>query len=306
MERWIGDYSRRYCETTVDPTANGYGRYLCRLWSCWSYHWRMAAESAGNRTVDGRHVAERLVSGQGFSGKGDLGGDVLHDTVLAQALLLGERQAIAHFEDAYRAVLLKQMRRVSPAVADDPQTWPRFLDKLLVGCPDPPGKIARYQGRSGLRHWLGTVARCFAVDMLRELRSATPPTEEYRPTDALAPALDETAMSRECLELWQGILRKAVGSLRAEQRLLLCLVFEQGLPGKQVAQVLRIHPGTVSRQRQAAEDALREEVERISEERGRRESYQDCLRELLHGPERMSFAQLLIEALRETKGDVRA
>src|SRR5262245_45844195 len=91
----LGDWTDRYTGAlgVADPGCG------CRprLWACWSHHWRTAAERAG-RPVNGWEVATQIEAGRGYRRNGHLGGNVIHDVVLATAMLRKDDAAIRRFE----------------------------------------------------------------------------------------------------------------------------------------------------------------------------------------------------------------
>jgi RNA polymerase sigma factor (sigma-70 family) len=67
-------------------------------------------------------------------------------------------------------------------------------------------------------------------------------------------------MSIECRTLLTNLLQGALAELRPEDRLLLLLAFVEGLEGRQIAGVLGIDPGNVSRRKARALEALRQRL----------------------------------------------
>jgi RNA polymerase sigma factor (sigma-70 family) len=308
LHGWLAEYVRALglaVVTAAHPHAAG---YLRRLWACWGYHWKIAAAEASGG-IDGAEVAERLRGGLGWLGDGRLGGDVLRDVVLAEAMLRHDNAALDCFEREYRSYAIRIAGTVRPDLAACPDWWNELLDRL-AGVSEPPGKLERFLGRAGLQNWLGTVVRRFLWDRSRrdpaEGERAEPVEELPAPAGRGQPA--ETLISDECLELFQGLLHGAFGRMQPRERLLLFLHYAEGLSGKEVAAILRIHPGNVSRSKERALEQLRTEL--LPEEAalaGRAGTYEECLQHLLGGSARRSFAGVLTEALRQaTEAEVRA
>jgi RNA polymerase sigma factor (sigma-70 family) len=294
LGRWLDGYAGQLGLGQA-ARAEARGEYLRRLWECWAYHWRKAAGEHGN--ADGWEVAEQARAGQSPQGDGRLGGDVLRDVVLATAVLHGETEALLCFEREYREHCLRAAGRVRGRAVEE-EWWEDLLDRL-GGYSRPPGKLASFQGRCGLGPWLGTVGRRFALDRAASGKGPRAAQELPREVAASAAPAELLLVSAECLELLQGALRSALARLKAADRLLLHLSFAEGLEGKEVAAVLGIHPGNVSRRREAALGELRDRLSGGAEGPKDREREHDCLRHLLGGGGRLRFGEVLLEALRE-------
>lgn len=321
MTTWLAEYSLPLCAAAVTARHPDCGSYVQRLWGCWSHHWRSAAQAAPAGRIDGWEVAERIRSGRGYDGKGRLGGDPLRDVVLAEAVRRHEDKATRCFEAEYYDYAVRQAGRVAPAFAACPDWWNDWMD-LLAGYSRPPGKLASFAGKCGLQNWLGTVVKNF-------VRGLPPPAGGPAGLDAeagteLAPAdqdgsyarafppggptglgqsggPDQEVISEECLRLFRELIAEALAGLKAEDRLLLLLLFVQDLQGKEAARILRIDPGNVSRRKERALDGLRDILEqREAGSRERPQKYRDCLQHLLATrADRSSFGRLLFDALQE-------
>ncbi len=290
---WTADYSALVCDETVADGHPGHTNYLTRLWGCWSHHWEQAA---GNEPIEGSLVAQQIQSGQGYQRGKSLGGDPLRDVVLAVAMTDKENRAAQQFEADYFEYAKNLSGKVNPRFRDDADDWwNEFLD-YLAGYTKPPGKLHRYVGKCALRNWLGTVLWNF---LRRRPLPAGANMEEPIPTNP-EQTVEEIAQS-ECVELFGEIIEAALAELDPQERLLLALLYIDGLKGKEAAAILGVHPGQITRKREAALTRLRELTAQHATAMERSDSFQDCL-ELLPGSQ-ADFATALIEALKRQRGE---
>ena len=266
---------------------------LQRLWICWRHHWQQAVEMAADGRADGQEVAQRIRTGQGYRRGQQLGGDSLRDVVLAEAVLARDPAATACFEEEYKSFCIKQGRKVNPQVDQDPDDfWCGLLDRL-AGYSSPPGKLAQFVGRCGLRNWLGRTANNFACDYPPQLTSSGSEVE-----DVIGPTPpDESPETDECLKLLAQFVRQALDDLPSEDRLVLYLVHVDQLPGKEVAKVFGIAAGNVSRRKEKATDRLRVAMEGHATASERQCGYRDCLELLTQHRNWQRFGELLASEL---------
>jgi RNA polymerase sigma factor (sigma-70 family) len=296
LERWLDEYSGLLCSRSVTPAQAGHGQYLRRLWGCWAYHWHAAAKSQGGR-ADGWAVARQLRAGVGALGQGHLGGDPLRDVVLAEAVLQRDNAATRRFAQEYREFVCGLIAKAHATADDFSDWWSELIDRL-AGYSRPPGKLDRYAGRCGLRNWLGTVVRRFVYDRCRHRLAAEYATDPANLTAQGGTASpEEELITGECLRASLELVRAALEDLDAEDRLLLCMSFVDGLSGRDAARVLGIDPGTVSRRKAKALSALAEALD--GRPAGERHENADLVRHLLGGNGRRTFGGALLEALRQ-------
>jgi RNA polymerase sigma factor (sigma-70 family) len=294
LREWLREYSEPLCEQAVTTEHQAYPSYECRLWRCWSHHWRAAAEAAFEGRIDGREVAQRVRSGRGYSRGGRLGGNPLRDVVLAEAVVKRDNRATVRFQSDYygfsKGLAGKIDRRFQ---LDAEEWWGEFLDHL-AGYSRRPGKLERFFGKCALRNWLGTVLWRFL--RRRPLPSGAGADQLDRfPAD---PADEDRDPARgECLQLFSEIVGRALDELPKQDRLALCLLYLDGLKLKEVAQILGVHPGNAGRQRDRATQALCELTAKHAAKVQRQEAYQQCLGYLTGGAG--DFAEALREALEQ-------
>jgi RNA polymerase sigma factor (sigma-70 family) len=133
------------------------------------------------------------------------------------------------------------------------------------------GRIARFDGRSTLRTWLGAVMAHAALNAIKASRRHAPLlSEEHEPSrpwrdvmGASGPADDETrAILRE-------LVTEALDDLANESRLLLLLHYEQGLSLDQMRVVLGGSKSTMSRRLNQVRLQLRAAVDDLARARFR-------------------------------------
>jgi RNA polymerase sigma factor (sigma-70 family) len=262
------------------------------LWSCWSHHWRTAIDTAG-LPVDGWAVAAEIQSGRGRRGGGQLGGNVLRDLVLAHAMLQKDDAAIRRFEADYQDTITRQVSRVHHRARDDDGWWNDLLAELVgVSREGRPGRLARYHGRSGLVIWAVTVAvrllhdRSGTARRVGELEADPPGSGGSNAEPVLG------LLSADCKKLLVARVRTALEMLSREHRLMLRMAFADGSSGQQIARVIGIHPGNVTRRRQ---DAVRELQSRLAGTAS--DEVRDCLSVLLTSGQAQDLGEAMMEAL---------
>lgn len=267
---------------------------LERLWACWSHHWRTAIESGGG-PVDGWDVAAQIEAGRGFRRRGNLGGNVVRDVVLATAMLQKDNEAVRRFERDHKDAIVRQVTAVRRFVGEDPGWWNDLLADLVgVQRAGRDGRLKSYSGRSGLGAWTVTVAVRFLADRANprarmvEIDDATPD-----PITGQSGAI-RLAIATDCMELLTGRIRAALQTLRARERLALRLAVVDGLQGQQIAAVFRINPGNVSRLLQGARDAL---WEHMTADGTNAEAMRECFDALVEGGAEKNLADCLRTAL---------
>jgi RNA polymerase sigma factor (sigma-70 family) len=279
------------------PGQPGHDSTLRRLWQCWAYHWRDSLGEDGQGVQDGWAVAARVRAGLGAHGLGNLGGDPFRDVVLADAVLRKDNTATALFERDYRDFLTNFAARLRADFATTyPDWWSELMDRL-AGYTRTPGKLEKYSGRCGLRHWLSTVTRRFVYDCCRSFSTDKPFEPVGRVPDRVTPPPDYDLITLECLQQFQDRIQSALGRMTAEARLLLGLCYVDGLNDRQAARVLNIHPANVGRRKERALAALAEGLDVPASGEPPR---QDYLFHLLHESQRRTFGALLLEALGAT------
>ncbi len=263
--------------------------------------------ATGNK-ADGRRVAEQIRQGRGFKKNGQLGGDPMRDVVLAQAVQLKDERALAVFAQEYQPFIVAQARRFEPMGQDATPSWNDLLIEL-GGYLRPPGKLERFTGACALRHWLRTVAqRWFLTQRSKEKRTTSLDEMLMPPADTATAQQEISLITPECLQLFRNRVSATLLELSDRDRLLLLLRFVDGMQGKDIAGVVGVAPGNVSRALDKALLALREALESPARElKGGQQAFQDCLAHLLDPRERRSFGEMLMEALQEAKvaGDMK-
>jgi hypothetical protein len=286
LKTWLSEYCQRL---GIQPATNA--SLLRRLWICWRHHWRQAAELAPDATADGREVGQRIRAKEGFARGKQLGGDPLRDVVLAEAVVLRDPVAILQFESEYKDFCLAQSRAVNSHIDEDPDDWWYLLLDHLAGYSQPPGKLTKYLGRCGLKFWLARVARNFAHNNLL----VVPPILPESPPPGTSCKVDVD----ECLELLGGFIRDVLRTMPADDRLIICLLHIDELQGKEVARILGIDAGNVSRRKQKAMIRFREALEAQALAREKASGYGDCMELIFEHRNWQRFAELLWAELKK-------
>jgi RNA polymerase sigma-70 factor (ECF subfamily) len=187
----------------------------------------------------------------------------LDDLYLATACARGEEKAWEECASRHFAFIRDFARRYLPeAEARD------LGDEVIAGLWQR-GKIARFDGRSTLRTWLGAVTAHAALNVLKASRRRVPlesgefgsGRERGEPLPAAGPIDDEA----------RGILRDLVGEairrLPSEDKLLLLLRYEQGLTLDEMTAVVGGSKSTMNRRLTRTCTDLRAALEAQARER---------------------------------------
>ncbi len=288
----LEDCLRRYSEMVRERAVRGADMdrpiYLARLWQCLGYHWRDALGlSRGDEQTSASRVAERIAAGRGYRGGGQLGGDPLRDVVLAVAMVRKDQRAPRVFEEDYRAFACGLAAKMHKRLAADPDSWWNDLLDHLASYSGRPARLDRFCGRCALRNWLGTVVWNF----LRRWRLASGESPEMDAIPGPSPSPNES------LDHFAEIVRLAVATLSPRQRLMLALIYADGLKQNEAAALLGVHPGQVTRGLEKALPRLEQSIREIAATRLSKEACTGVFEDLRSNP-RM-FAARLREALEE-------
>jgi RNA polymerase sigma-70 factor (ECF subfamily) len=136
-------------------------------------------------------------------------------------------------------------------------------------------RLARYDGRSTLRTWLGAVLAHAAINAGKVERRTTSldaaSEDPGRRLDAArhlpgVPAIESRSFEDlEAERVFGDLVRRALGELEPDEKLLLLLYYEQGLTLEQMEPVLHLSKATLSRRLQAVRARLRALMETHAE-----------------------------------------
>jgi hypothetical protein len=220
----------------------------------------------------------------------------LFDVVLAQAFENGEAKAAEMFESEYKPFIEGVARRVGgqPAV----EAVRNFGADLLLPRPESPPPITTYKGRTSLRNWLGSVVTKHLISLNRSPASKVQSLAGDVADQNRSPSAGELT---ECLSLLRPVLSEAICAVSAEDRVLILMLVMDGVPQKELARSLNIHPGNVTRRRQSIANAIWQRVLALGTRLTESTRFQECLESVLSGdnPElRRSMGEIVAAALR--------
>lgn len=293
IDRWIAAYGAAACGRHLQTAEPLYASCANRLWNCWQYHWQQAAELGGG-LADGFEVAARLEQGLGFRGGGQLGGNPLEDVVLATAVAAGDPHAKERFCERFRERAIALAKKTHPFI-DDPDDWWCQFWVHLVGVGERPGKLAKYSGHCGLWNWLARV-------IINQSRQPLDPLPHHGPLRETIPAPESQGVEdRDCLKLLGDVVRTAINRLRPDEATLLYLFYVEGMSGMEVAAVLGVHPGTVSRRKAEAVGRLAEELAALDASSSQAMGYHDCLEILARARNLRELGDIFLRALTDSQ-----
>lgn len=183
----------------------------------------------------------------------------LDDLYLATACAAGDEAAWAECANTHFAFIRDFARKfLADAAARD------LADQVIADLWQR-GKIGRYEGRSTLRTWIGTVVANAAINASRSprtvgLRSNAPPEALAVPQRAAPARLEDAAAERDLAAL----VAQSVGALPPEDKLLVQLYYEQGLTLDEMEGPLRMSKATLSRRLKRVREQLRDSVDRLA------------------------------------------
>jgi RNA polymerase sigma-70 factor (ECF subfamily) len=126
-------------------------------------------------------------------------------------------------------------------------------------------KIARYQGRSTLRTWLGAVVAHAALNAGKASRRTESLEDGMRDGQPAAASAEPGTNQAEAL--LARLVAEAIDGLPAGEKLLLRLYYEQGLTLDQMAVALRASKAALSRRLARIRSGLRQGVESLARRR---------------------------------------
>src|SRR5438132_8004003 len=139
--------SARHCGRCIVPSDPHFPEYLQRLKLCIDFHWRRWGETARLTFAE---VVRRL--DQERADAKPPKDNILAEVVLAQGLQLGEDQCARTFESIYMPVVRAVGRHLGGERAAD--VVENFAAELVLPRQGRPPRIATFQGRTTLSHWL--------------------------------------------------------------------------------------------------------------------------------------------------------
>lgn len=276
---------------------------------------RLVARAGGGRAVDSAAVASRvratvekyLLRHRPAASDGEVGAFV--DSLHAEELLLvvacerGDESAWGELMEQYRSTVLSAARASSAGEAEAEElaesVWAELYGLRAREDGRPAGKLAYYSGCGSLGGWLRAVVGQLAVDRHRRT-SRLVQTEEASEFDRAAsevhegdgwrpvapPDPESSLTERNAARAVEEALARVLGTLDAEDRLLVKLYYFDGLRLKEAGAVLGVHEATASRRLTRLHAEIRRRVEAIlaGERRWTREEVARTLAEAARSP----------------------
>jgi RNA polymerase sigma-70 factor (ECF subfamily) len=166
----------------------------------------------------------------------------------------GDADAVRALVDRYDRRLLYFLLRFLPAE--------EALDALQDVWLTMVRRLASLRAAGAFRVWLYQIAHARAVSVLRRARREEAACERLRDELPLVSDNgDEPHLDRA------DLVHRALADLSPEHREVLLLRFLEDMPLDDIAQALRLSPGTVKSRLHYARAALRRHVERLSDDR---------------------------------------
>jgi RNA polymerase sigma-70 factor len=175
-----------------------------------------------------------------------------NDLTLAEACLARTGRACEDFEEKYQTLV----RRVLSARGATPLEAEDLVRNLLSDCVmGQPGSgralLPYYNGKCTLKSWLSTCATRRFIDLRRRgaKKGSLPGAREddtRDPFDAV-PAPECSQLEPDLIALLRRSLEHALAACPVETRLMLRLVYMEGLTQREIARMWQFHESRVSR-----------------------------------------------------------
>lgn len=189
----------------------------------------------------------------------------MDDRALVQRCLAGDRGAWDEFVSRYSPLLraavaktLLRLRRTTPADEIDD-----LVQSIIVHLLDEKSRrLETYRGQARLSGWLYSVAVRFTLNHLRRTRRLL-----VGPLDESQLAVDPEE-PEDPLPWREALLKEALESLSARDRLILRMRFFDGLSYRSMSKVLKVPVNTLSPALARARNRLRDAVQKIRTKQG--------------------------------------
>lgn len=267
-----------------------------RLQACCEYHWERVQPS-----TDFEGLIDRLMHGQ--LSRATLQANLLYDVTLSAGLEAHDANAAVVFELNYMPLVRAIASRVGGERAVTEVE--NFVAELILPRGDKGARISKYSGKTSLACWLRAVVYNFSVSRLREVR-----WQALDEGHSLGENFDESTDAKEvseCENLLRPLFARAVAALDDEGQYLLKSLILDGVSQTELAKLLGVHKGTLTRRRQAAEKTLWEKLAAELAASPTKTRARECLDETLAGNEdnlRLEIATLLAETIRDADIDM--
>jgi RNA polymerase sigma-70 factor, ECF subfamily len=189
------------------------------------------------------------------------------------------RDIFAKYSSTVKAAARKITSNTEDAEDLANSIWAELHGLKTVTNGKPSGKLGYYSGRGSLAGWLRAVVAQLAIDAHRK-QARLVQIEENREFENLAHEADEkdltqfhtteenpeqSLIEKRGREDVENALKKAIGELEAEDKLLVKLYYFDNLNLKQAGAILGFHEATASRRVVKIQTNLRKRVEQILE-----------------------------------------
>jgi RNA polymerase sigma-70 factor (ECF subfamily) len=178
----------------------------------------------------------------------------LDDLYLARACAKGDDDAWSEFIVKYRAFIHRFAGRMlrEPAAID-------LADQVIADLWERR-KIERYEGRSSLRTWIGTVTAHAAINTAKTNQARDPISDRTEPAVGADAEFDDAERSREVARL----LAESLSRQPAQDQLLVLLHYEQGLTLDQMAPIIGLSKAALSRRLKKIRDTLLQSTDALA------------------------------------------
>lgn len=218
------------------------------------------------------------------------------DLFLVVAVTEGVAGAAETFARRHRDELLRAVRKYEGPRQSVEDLVQGVLEKLLVGAPGKPPKLAEYAGQGPLRSWLKVVAARTAIDAVK----GSAQHKREHGVDDLAKAADHSGdpeldfIKETYRASFKEAFAEAIAVLPPEERTLLRMSILRGLGIDEIGAIFHVHRATAARRVARARESLLSAVRRtLSAKLGVRDDEVDSVIGLIGSRMEVSLERLL-------------
>jgi RNA polymerase sigma-70 factor (ECF subfamily) len=183
------------------------------------------------------------------------------DLYLAFGCALGHAGALAALEQTHLPSVARAVKGLDVSGTLGEEVQQLLRERLLMGRPDGPPRIAGYAGQGPLKAWLKAAAIRHALNLKRPGQREEPvEADRLAAMPLAAPNPELELIRRRHKEHFSEAFAAALATLDPRERTLLKLNTLDGLPLDQIAPLYKVDKSTISRWIAHAREQLQEET----------------------------------------------
>jgi RNA polymerase sigma-70 factor (ECF subfamily) len=182
------------------------------------------------------------------------------DLYLACACLQGAPKALWAFESGYLTRVPQFVSRIGHDRDFVQEVTQSLRERLLVGRPPDPPRLASYSGRASLLSWVAVCAQRVALDhRRRQSGDDVAPESQVGPSNA--PDAETLYLKLRYSRVFEAAIATALARMPAKERVLLRLWLYEQMSMERIGAMYRVNVSTVSRWLSKARESLSADIE---------------------------------------------